>query len=84
MILIIIFRLITIMTGFILPPGIYITQLGVISSRLFQSLKEAIMADINELVEDFWRTSSHGADGKSYFAMRRLLEILQERVFSFF
>ena len=36
------------------------------------------MADINDLVQDFWRTSSDGADGEAYIAMRRLLEILQE------
>jgi hypothetical protein len=41
-------------------------------------VKEAIMADINDLVQDFWRTSSDGADGGLYLAMRRLLGILQE------
>jgi len=44
-------------------------------------VKEAIMADINDLVQDFWRTLSDGADGESYFAMRRLLEILQDCYF---
>jgi hypothetical protein len=41
-------------------------------------VKEAIMADINDLVQNFGRTSSDGADGESYLSMRRLLEILQE------
>jgi hypothetical protein len=36
------------------------------------------MTDINDLVQDFWRTSSDGADGESFLAMRHLLEILQE------
>jgi hypothetical protein len=36
------------------------------------------MADINDLVQDFWRTSSDGADGESYLSMRRLLHVLQE------
>ena len=40
-------------------------------------VKEEIMADINHLVQDFWRTSSDGAIGASFFEMRRLLEILQ-------
>ena len=40
-------------------------------------VKEAIMTDINDLVQEFWRTSIDGA-GASFFAMRRLLEILQE------
>ena len=38
---------------------------------------EAIMTDINDLVQEFW-TSSDGADGASFIAMRRLLEILHE------
>ena len=44
-------------------------------------VKEAIMADINDLVQEFWRTSSDGAVGagsESFFAMRRLFENLQE------
>ena len=40
-------------------------------------LKEAIMTDINDFVQEFWRTSRDGADGVSVFAMRSLLEILQ-------
>jgi hypothetical protein len=39
-------------------------------------VKEAIMTDINELVQDFWRTSSDAADEASFFAMHRLFEIL--------
>ena len=41
-------------------------------------VKEAIMNDINDLVQDFWRTSSDEAIGASFFEMRRLLEILQK------
>jgi hypothetical protein len=40
-------------------------------------VKEAIMADINDFVQEFWRTSSDGADGAPFFEMRRLLEIFQ-------
>ena len=46
-------------------------------SRSPKEVKEAIMSVINDLVQEFWRTSSDGADGTSFFAMRRLLEILQ-------
>ena len=46
-------------------------------SRSPKEVKEAIMSDINDLVQELWRTSSDGADGASFFAMRRLLEILQ-------
>ena len=35
------------------------------------------MTDINGLVQEFWRTSGDGIVGTSFFAMRRLLEILQ-------
>ena len=41
-------------------------------------VKEAIMTDINDFVQEFWRTSRDGADGVSVFAMRRLLGILQK------
>ena len=41
-------------------------------------VKEAIMTDINNLVQEFWGTSNDGAAGTSFFAMLRLLEILQE------
>ena len=40
-------------------------------------VKEAIMADIDDLMQDFWRTSSDGDVGASLFAMRRLHDILQ-------
>ena len=40
-------------------------------------VKEAIMIDINDLVQEFWRTSSDRAVWTSFFAMRRLFEILQ-------
>jgi hypothetical protein len=40
-------------------------------------VKEAIMTDINDLVREFWRTSSYGPVGASFVAMRRLFEILQ-------
>jgi hypothetical protein len=40
-------------------------------------VKKAIMTDINNLVQEFWSTSSDGDVGASFFEMRRLLEILQ-------
>ena len=46
-------------------------------------VKEAIMTDVNDLVQEFWRTSSDGVVGGSFFAMRRLRKILQE-CFDFF
>ena len=42
-----------------------------------KAVKEAIMTDINDLVQEFWRTSSDGAVGASFFEMRRLYEILE-------
>ena len=36
------------------------------------------MVYINDLVQEFWRTSSDEAIGAPFFAMRRLFEILQE------
>ena len=41
-------------------------------------VKEEIMTDINDLVQEFLTTSSDRAVEASFFAMRRLLEILQE------
>ena len=46
-------------------------------SRSPKVMKEAIMADISNLVQEFWKTSSDGADGAPSFEMRRLLEIVQ-------
>ena len=40
-------------------------------------VQEAIMTDINALVQEFWRTSTDGVVGVSFFKIRRLLEILQ-------
>ena len=40
-------------------------------------VEEVIMTDINDLVEEFWKTSNGGAVGMSLFAMRRLFEILE-------
>ena len=40
-------------------------------------VKEAIMTDINDLVQEFWRTLSDGTVGASFFEMRRLFEILE-------
>ena len=51
-------------------------------SRSPKEVKEAIMADINELVQDFWRTSGDGDIGASIFAVRRLHDILQQFVTS--
>ena len=43
-------------------------------------VQEAItMTDINDLVQEFWRTSSDKDVGASFFAMRRLYEILHRR-----
>ena len=36
------------------------------------------MSDINDLVQEFWRTSSDEAIEASFFEMRRLLKILQQ------
>jgi hypothetical protein len=50
-------------------------------SRSPKIVKEAIMADIKDLVKEvkeFWRTSSDGDVGASLVAMRRLFEILHE------
>ena len=43
-----------------------------------KAVKEAIMTDINDLVQEFWRNSSDGAVGASFFEMRRLYEILNK------
>ena len=53
-------------------------QLSDLFSRSPKEVKEAIMTDIDDLVQDFWRTSGDGAVGASFFAMRRLLEIIQQ------
>ena len=50
--------------------------------RFFDSpkeVKESIMTDVNDLVEEFWKTSSASdeAVGASFFAMRCLFEILK-------
>jgi hypothetical protein len=50
-------------------------------SRFIRSpevVKEAVMTVIDDLLQEFWRTSSDGVVGTSFFAMRRLLEILQK------
>ena len=44
-----------------------------------KAVKEVIMTDINDLVQEFWRTSCDEAEA-SFFAMRRLLNILKVRV----
>ena len=45
-----------------------------------KEVKEVIMTDVNDLVQEFWMTSSDGlgAVGTSFIAMRRLLRILEE------
>ena len=40
-------------------------------------VREAITTDINNLVQEFWRTSNDEAVGASLFEMRRLHEILE-------
>ena len=49
-----------------------------LSVRIYTSpnvVKEALMTDINDLVQEFWRTRDR-AFGDSFFAMSRLSEIL--------
>ena len=41
-------------------------------------VKEAIITDINDLVQEFWSTPSDGDVGESLFGMRRLYEILED------
>jgi len=41
-------------------------------------VKEVIMADINDLVQEFWRTSSDGAVRATFFSMSCLLKNLRE------
>jgi hypothetical protein len=43
-------------------------------------VREAIMTDINDLVQEFWSTSRDGAvgPGVSFFAMRHLFGILEK------
>ena len=72
------------MTGCLLSPGVYISQLGFFFTSCLPDyfscspklVKEAIMTDINNLVQVFWKTSSDGAVGAPSFEMGRLLEIL--------
>ena len=45
--------------------------------RSTKVVKEAIMTDINDTVQEFWRTSSDGVVRASFFAVRRLFEILR-------
>ena len=45
-------------------------------TRSPKGVKETIMTDIDDLMQEFWRTSSDVE--ASFFAMRRLLNILQE------
>ena len=42
-----------------------------------KAVKEAIMSDIDNLVQEFWRISSDNDVGASFFAMRRLRIILE-------
>jgi hypothetical protein len=46
-------------------------------NRSPEEIKEAIMTDIDDLVQEFWRTSSDRDIGSSFFAMRRLFDILE-------
>ena len=54
----------------------FISELPVRFHRSPKVVKEAIMTDIDDLVQEFWRTSSDFEP--SLFAMRRLHEILQK------
>ena len=42
-----------------------------------KAVKKDIIKDINNLVQEFWRTSSDGAIGAPFLEMRHLLEILR-------
>ena len=42
-----------------------------------KEVKEAIMIDINDLVQESWNTSSDGGVGAPFFEMRRLLRLLE-------
>ena len=48
-----------------------------------KEVKESIMTDINDLVEEFWKTSGASDVGASFFAMRCLFDILH-RCFGYF
>ena len=64
------------MTGCLISPEFYILQLGdYFTSHLPdrfigcpEVVKEAIMTDANDLVQEFWRTSTDRTDGESLFA----------------
>ena len=53
----------------------YFLRLPYRFSRSLEVVKEAIMTDINNVLQEFWRTSSDAEP--SLFAMRRLLDILK-------
>jgi hypothetical protein len=44
-----------------------------------EGVKEVIMTDVNDLVQEFWKISSGGTVTVSFSAMRHLLEILEVR-----
>ena len=46
--------------------------------RSSKEVKKAIMTDIDDLVQEFWRVPSDGFVEVFFYAMHRLLEILQE------
>ena len=54
------------------------SRLPIRFSRSPKVVKEVIMTDINDLVQEFWRISSDGAVEASFSAMHRLFGILQE------
>ena len=54
----------------------YFTSL--LPGRFYRSpnvVKEVIITDIHDLIQEFWRTSTDGADGEPIFAMCRLHKI---------
>ena len=55
----------------------FTTHVPYLFHRSPKVVKEAIMTDINDLVQEFWSTSSDGDVGESLFGMRRLHEILE-------
>ena len=56
----------------------FISHLPERFSRSPKVVKEVIMMGVNDLVQEFWKTSSDRAVGASFFEMRRLFEILQK------
>ena len=55
----------------------FTSRLPVQFSLSQEVVREAIMTDVNDLVQEFWGTSNDGVDGAPLFAMLCLHDILQ-------